>query len=163
MDHPHAAAYAGASSGHSRRMCGAAAGCAGDAKESGTPSRTAAPELSATAPVAQITKCCLASPSPQLVVALTPSAGPPGTLVRITASGCVDASGRNHAVSFNNDAHNPSARNDPNTVRTIASTFLRERLTATYRIRPGDRTGGVGSVFGQCGSTVKTADFRVTR
>ena len=140
-----------------------AVGCAGDAKESGTPSRTAAPELSATAPVAQITKCCLASPSPQLVVALTPSAGPPGTLVRITASGCVDASGRNHAVSFNNDAHNPSARNDPNTVRTIASTFLRERLTATYRIRPGDRTGGVGSVFVQCGSTVKTADFGVTR
>ena len=116
-----------------------------------------------TATLSPISKCCIASRSPQLTVTLNPLTGPPGTVVHIQGSGCLDAGGQNHAVSFNNDAQNPSARNNPNTVRTIASALINARITAAYKIVPSDSTGGVGTVFVQCGATVRTADFKVVK
>ena len=100
--------------------------------------------------------------SPSLQVAITPNSGPPGTNVRINATGCNDPNGQNHAVSFNNSADNTAVRNDPNTVRAITSTQDGTTLTATYTIRVQDRTGGAGLFFVQCSATIKTAPFTVT-
>ena len=98
--------------------------------------------------------------SPDMVVTVSPTSGPAGTVVQIEATGCKDTAGA-HAVSFNNDAQNTSARFDPNTVRSIESTQRGTTLTATYQIVEADRTGGTGAFFVQCAATVKTAPFTV--
>jgi hypothetical protein len=102
------------------------------------------------------------SASPQLIVTVTPTLGARGTVVHISGAGCLDASGQNHAVSFNNDAQNSNARNDPNTVRTIASTLRDGRISAVYEVVASDNTGGVGAFFVQCGATVRSAMFKLT-
>jgi hypothetical protein len=98
----------------------------------------------------------------QLDVAISPSSGAPGTTVQITATGCNDPTGQNHAISFNNNASDVTARNDTNTVRFIPSAQDGNTLTATYTISTDDRTGGVGLFSVQCAATTKTASFEVT-
>lgn len=56
-----------------------------------------------------------------------------------------------------------SARNDPNTVRSIVADQNGTTLTATYTIQDGDATGGAGLFFAQCAATTKTAPFSVLR
>jgi hypothetical protein len=105
--------------------------------------------------------CCTSVESPNLKMRATPTTGGVGTLVRLRVTGCVDPSGRNHAVSYNNDAQNTNARNLPTTVKAIMSAQHGDRLDATYRIVIGDKTTGVGAFFAQCGNTVREAAFRV--
>lgn len=128
-----------------------AAGCSG-----GTPSRRPAGPSAATS---NGTVHIIST----LRIAVTPSSGPVGTTVEISVGGCHDPSGQNHAVSFNNDADNPSARNDPQTVHAVTVRQDDELLTGSYRIQPSDLTGGVGMFFVQCGATLMTAPFSVTR
>ena len=134
------------------------AGC-GSPSTSPTGGSSPLPGTAAVSP--EPTKCCVAPPSPQLTVRITPATGPPGTIVYIQAAGCDDPSGQNHAISFNNDALNPAARNDPNTVRSINAVQHGTRLMATYKIVRGDVTGGVGTFFVQCGQSLRQANFHV--
>lgn len=101
--------------------------------------------------------------SPSLEITIDPAAGAPGTKVHIVVTGCNDPTGLNHAISFNNDAENMSARNDPNTVRSIVAEQDGTTLTATYTIQYADVTGGAGLFFAQCAATMKTAPFTVVR
>lgn len=98
-----------------------------------------------------------------LRISVTPSSGPVGTTVEISVGGCHDPSGQNHAVSFNNDADNPSARNDPQAVRAVAVMQNGGLLTGSYTIQVSDLTDGVGLFFAQCGANLTTAPFSVTR
>lgn len=98
-----------------------------------------------------------------LRIAVTPSTGPVGTTVEVSVGGCNDPSGQNHAVSFNNDADNLGARNDPQTVHAVAVSQEGDLLTGFYKIQPSDLTGGVGMFFAQCGVSLMTAPFSVTR
>lgn len=139
-----------------------AVGCGGAAKPSAVLSVASPSAPSTTSPVAVPTKCCVASASPDLIVTATPTLGPPGTVVHISGTGCLDASGQSHAVSYNNDAQNFNARNYPNTVRTIASTLKDGRISAVYKVVVSDNTGGEGAFFVQCGATVRSAKFKVT-
>ena len=100
--------------------------------------------------------------SPSLAVSVAPTSGPPGTVVRLRATGCNDPSGRGHAVSFNNDAENVTGRFDANRVRSVADHQDGQTLTATYTVQASDYTGGTGLFFVQCAATVKTAAFGVT-
>lgn len=97
--------------------------------------------------------------SPRLRLSIDPPVGEPGTRVSVTVTGCNDPSGRNHAVSFNNNALEPSARNDANLVREIRTSQRGQTLTGIYTIRDDDRTGGVGMVFAQCAADIKQAAF----
>lgn len=65
-------------------------------------------------------------------------------------------------MSFNNDANDTSARNDPKTVRTVSTTLTGHRLAGDYTVVAGDFTGGEGLFFVQCGSTVRQVAFTVT-
>ena len=107
-------------------------------------------------------KCCVPRPEPSLKVAVYPSSGPPGTKVRLVITGCGRAARTDDAtVSFNNDALNTSARNDPNTVRNLG-VHRGTRIALSYKIAPGDRTGGLGQFFVQCGQTLIESPFNVT-
>ena len=100
-------------------------------------------------------------PPQTLRISVLPATGPPGTLVHITVTGCADPSGQNHAVSFNNDSQNFGARNNPATVRDIPSRQEGDRLIASYRIAPADKTGGVGQFTAQCAADVVDIQFTV--
>lgn len=109
------------------------------------------------------TKCCVEPAEPDLAITVTPTSGPPGTVVRIIVTGCGAADRADKpTVSFNNDAENFGARNDPETVRLVR---VRDRGTTAegaYTIVNRDRTGGVGMFFVQCGQTLKQKRFKVT-
>ncbi|HET7309729.1 MAG TPA: hypothetical protein VFJ17_00225 [Mycobacteriales bacterium] len=110
------------------------------------------------------TKCCVPPNEPALDISVTPTSGPPGTVVHILVTGCGEADPANlpPTVSFNNDAENFGSRNDPDTVRRIAVQVRGTRVTGTYPIVPRDRTGGVGMFFAQCGQSLEQTRFRVT-
>jgi hypothetical protein len=91
-------------------------------------------------------------------VRVTPQSGPVGTSVQLIATGCLDAG----AVSFNNDANDMSARNDPNTVHELTVTRTDDRVTGTYVITRRDLTGGEGLFYVQCGQTLGEVPFLVT-
>ena len=99
--------------------------------------------------------------SPDLKLTVTPASGAPGTVVRITATGCVDATGTNHAVSYN--AADRSAGRNPNAVRSIAATLSGGTLTASYTVANRDRGAAHGRFYVQCGASVVSAPFTVTR
>ena len=101
-------------------------------------------------------------PSPDLRLTLSATSGRPGTVVAIVVTGCQDPTGKNHAISFNNDSESMSARFSPSTVRTIPAEQHGTRLDATYRIVAGDRTGGQGLFTVQCGPTLRDKPFTVT-
>jgi hypothetical protein len=98
-------------------------------------------------------------PSPNLQITITPTSGPAGTTVDILVAGCMDASGENHAVSFNIGGHDPSAIHNPNNVVWIPSQLIGTTLTASYTIKGVDTRFGGGTFYVQCGTTVKTAWF----
>ena len=99
--------------------------------------------------------------SPDLKLAVSPASGAPGTVVHIEAAGCVDPTGMNHAVSFN--AGDRSAGRNPHAVRAISSTLSGTTLTATYTVANADRGAAHGVFYVQCGTSLATASFRVTR
>jgi hypothetical protein len=99
--------------------------------------------------------------SPDLKLVVSPTSGAPGTVVHVTAAGCVDATGENHAVSFN--AGDRSAGHNPQAVRAIASTLSGTSLTATYTVRNADRGTRGGVFYVQCGASLVSAPFVVTR
>lgn len=103
------------------------------------------------------------APSPSLHVTVAPSEGPVGTSVQITGSGCIDPSGQNHAVSFNIGTSDPSAAHDPNNVREITSDLTGSTVTATYTVTPADARFGGGEFFVQCGASVQSVSFVVSR
>jgi hypothetical protein len=74
-----------------------------------------------------------------LRVTITPTRGWVGTDVTITATGCGDPDGRNHAVSFNpgfgNTLQSALARYDQ---RVISAHLANQALTARYRITAED-------------------------
>ncbi|GAA2473583.1 hypothetical protein GCM10009858_08670 [Terrabacter carboxydivorans] len=101
-------------------------------------------------------------PEPSLKIDVHPSSGRPGTEVRLLITGCGHAGTPDEAtVTFNNDALNMSARNDPNAVRNLG-VHRGISMTLSYKIAPGDRTGGQGQFFVQCGQTVRESPFKVT-
>jgi len=97
-----------------------------------------------------------------LNIEVHPKSGPPGTLVNLSITGCGEAAPRDEAtVSFNNDALNVAARNDPNTVKDLG-VHRGTQITMSYKIDAADRTGGLGEFFVQCGETVLDMPFKVT-
>lgn len=107
-------------------------------------------------------KCCAPPPEPTLAIKVTPKSGPVGTFARLLITGCGEASTADAAtISFNNDGLNPSARNEPNTVRNLG-VHVGTRVQLPYRIQQSDRTGGSGLFYVQCGQTVLTEPFTVT-
>ena len=114
------------------------------------------------APAAQAKGKAAVPGSPDLKLAVDPASGPPGTVVRITATGCVDATGLNHAVSFN-AAAGRAAGQRPGTVRTVGSTLSGTTLTASYTVRNADRAAAHGVFYVQCGSSLAQQPFTVTR
>jgi hypothetical protein len=99
--------------------------------------------------------------SPDLKLAVSPTSGAPGTVVHVTATGCVDANGMNHAVSFN--AADRSAGRNPHVVRAVEATLAGTTLTASYTVTNADRGAGHGVFYVQCGSSLASAPFTVTR
>jgi hypothetical protein len=99
--------------------------------------------------------------SPNLAMVLSPTSGSVGTVVHIKATGCIDATGLNHSVSYN--PGNRSAGRNPNAVRAIASTLSDTALTASYTVRPADHGATHGMFYVQCGSSLVRAPFSVTR
>jgi hypothetical protein len=139
--------------------CGSSTSTASVATAGGS---TSAVPRTTTPSSATPTKCCVVGPSRHLRLRVTPVLGPPGTSVRITATGCDDPAGDNHAVSFNNNADDPAARNDPGTVHVVPASQRGSTLRATYRITQRDKTNGAGRFYVQCGQTMRSAAFRVT-
>jgi len=99
--------------------------------------------------------------SPDLKLAVSPTSGAPGTVVHLTATGCVDANGMNHAVSFN--AADRSAGHNPHAVRAVEATLAGTTLTASYTVTNADRGAAHGIFYVQCGSSLASAPFTVTR
>ena len=100
--------------------------------------------------------------SPDLSVEVSPRRGAPGTVVTITATGCTVGTA-NFAVSFNNKAEDPTARNDPSTVRTVGAHREGDKLVGTYTIRPDDVTGGSAAFIVQCDATLESVQFDAFR
>lgn len=136
------------------------AGCgAGSPDTVSVRTQSSAPSVAAS-PVP--TKCCVPPPEPSLRLRVEPSAGPPGTAVRLRITGCGVVDPNNAAtVSFNNDSENVAARNDPKTVVNLG-VHRGTGITLTYTIARSDRTGGVGRFSVQCGQTVLDTPFKVT-
>lgn len=102
------------------------------------------------------------APSPNLLVSISPTSGPAGTVVTIKALACVDANGLNHTISFNRAAGpggNMTDGRNPNNVVVITSTLAGTVLTGTYAITHQDTAFGGGVFFVQCGVTVKDQIF----
>jgi hypothetical protein len=137
-----------------------ATGC-GAATASHATLRAAHDGAAAAAPAGQLPAKSVVPGSPDLKLAVSPASGGPGTVVHVTATGCIDATGMNHAVSFN--ATDRSAGRNPHAVRTIESTLSGTSLTATYTVTNADRGAAGGVFYVQCGATVVSAPFRVTR
>ncbi|MBA2607382.1 MAG: hypothetical protein H0U92_00400 [Actinobacteria bacterium] len=98
-----------------------------------------------------------------MTISVSPSSGPPGTVMQIYVTGCNDPDGLNHAISFNDAPVNHDTASDPNTVQTINSTQDGDKLTATYAVVASDQRGQQpGRVFVQCEATLKWVDFTVT-
>jgi len=100
--------------------------------------------------------------SPDLKLVVSPTSGAPGTTVRLQATGCVDPSGLNHALTYNASAGRADGRS-PHAIHAIASTLTGTALTASYTISKGDRGAAKGVFYVQCGATVVNAPFSVTR
>lgn len=106
------------------------------------PSKTVAPDASAS-----------------VVVRVTPRSGPVGTVVRLTATGCVDNAGD---VTFNADANDMSKRNDMSLARRVPVARSGDRVTGTYEVTSRDVTGGEGLFYVQCGDSLGQTPFLVT-
>ena len=101
-------------------------------------------------------------PSPNMVLTISPTSGPAGTTVTITATGCLDPTGGNHAVSFNRAAGpggNMTDDRNPSNVVDIAATLAAGTLTGSYTITREDTAFGGGVFYVQCGQTVQQATF----
>jgi len=102
-----------------------------------------------------------------MVVTISPTSGPAGTTVRITATGCIDPNGLNHAVGFNwggLDQNDQMAnRNNPNIVVTIPATLSGDTIRATHTVTQEETAFGGGTFFVQCGTTVRAVSFTSTR
>lgn len=94
-----------------------------------------------------------------VVVRLTPSSGPVGTVVRVRASGCEDNAGD---VSFHGDANDLSARNDARLVHLVTAVRTGDQVMGTYQVTRQDLTGGEGLFSVQCGASLGQAPFLVT-
>lgn len=99
--------------------------------------------------------------SPNLAVTLTPTSASAGSTVQIEATGCIDSNNENHSVSFNREGSSPGPANNPNSVVAISSTLSGDRLTAEYTVSKLDRAKGGGTIFVQCGATLKQAFLTV--
>lgn len=124
----------------------------------GSPNRLGQSTTSSAVPEAKINPLT----SPNLAISLTPKSGPVGTVVHVTVTGCNDPAGGNHAVSFNNDATNVNARNDPNTDHVVPTRQSGQTLTGSYQLVQLDRTGGVAQFTVQCGATLRMVRFTLT-
>jgi hypothetical protein len=86
-------------------------------------------------------------------------------VVRISGTGCGDANGENHAVSFNPDEETGTSGHD---VRAIRSKLIGERITASYTIVAGDaadvaRSGVRPEFYVQCATDLADAPFTITK
>ncbi|MGN6162443.1 MAG: hypothetical protein ACTHOG_12180 [Marmoricola sp.] len=86
--------------------------------------------------------------SSQMVFTVTPAAGPAGTLVSLKVAGCIDPSGRHHALAY---------QSGQGVAIPIAATKRGNSLTATYRV-----AGGAGRFTATCLDTYVTRDFVAT-
>jgi hypothetical protein len=102
-----------------------------------------------------------------LRMAITPTSGPVGTEVNITATGCGDPDGHNHAVSFN-----PGFGNTLQAAGAHYDGFIRSRLTdqvlnARYRITADDALAAAHAdapppqFFVQCRDDLADAQFSI--
>ena len=85
--------------------------------------------------------------SSQMAFTVTPAAGPQGTVVTLTVSGCIDPSGKRHQIAFQSGG----------AVVPIAATKHGTSLTATYRVNGA--TGAAGRFTATCLDTYVTRDF----
>lgn len=89
--------------------------------------------------------------SSQMAFTVTPTAGPRGTVVTLTVSGCIDPSGKRHQIAFQSGS----------AVVAIAAVKHGTSLTATYRV---DGAAGAGGRFtATCLDTYVTRDFAASR
>jgi hypothetical protein len=142
----------------------AAAGCGNAADSHATLRVKEASGGGSAAPIAQAKGKSVVPGSPNLELVVSPTSGSPGTIVHIKATGCVDANGLNHAVSYN-VSRTRITPGKSNPVRAIASTLSGTSLTASYTIRNADLRGHAthGMFYVQCGSSVVNAPFSVTQ
>jgi len=103
---------------------------------------------------------------------IAPTTGPIGTVVTITATGCGDPDGQNHAVSFNPGFANTleAAHAGYQTAR-IASRLVGQSLTASYKITSADWTASMfmkgdhppSEFYVQCSDDITEATFLITQ
>ncbi|GAC1379074.1 MAG: hypothetical protein NVSMB48_01790 [Marmoricola sp.] len=96
-----------------------------------------------------------------LSLAISPTSGPVGTPVTVTISGCGDASGENHALSYNAgdvSAHSPEAAT---AIQSIASPLTNGGVKTSFAIPL--QTSSIGVFYFQCGTALQSAAFSVTK
>lgn len=103
-----------------------------------------------------------------LRMTITPTTGPVGTDVKITATGCSDPDGRNHAVSFNPGFGNTlQAAAAHYELAQIPARLTAQTLIATYRISADDARAASRAAsqppqfYVQCSDDLATATFRI--
>ena len=101
---------------------------------------------------------------------IVPTSGPAGTEVSITATGCGDASGDSHSVSFNPGFGNTvQAAQAHYRVGAIPSHLTDQDLAASYRITVADaRAAALADdppplFYVQCRDDIAEAPFSITR
>jgi hypothetical protein len=101
-----------------------------------------------------------------LKITLSPTAGPVGTVVKIRGTGCGDADGENHAVSFN--PYDETSSTGLDNVRAILWKLTGQMISASYTIVTADadaavaRTGVRPEFYVQCATDLAEAPFTIT-
>lgn len=108
----------------------------------------------------------------QLRMLIAPTAGPVGTVVSITATGCGDPDGQNHAVSFNPGFTNTlEAAHAGYQTAPIAARLIGQSLTASNKITSADLAASMfmkgdhppSQFFVQCSDDLAEATFLITK
>ena len=148
-------------------LAGAVSGCGGAGTAVSV--RVADPSSSTTATTTATGKH-VEQGSGHLRMTIQPTSGPVGTVVHISATGCGDADGQNHAVSFNPGFGNTlQAAQAHYTEGTIDSHLSDQVLHATYRITAQDARAADNAdvspprFYVQCATDLADLPFTITR
>ena len=147
-------------------VAAAVSGCGG----AGTATSTRATDPSASATTTTTVGKHVEQGSGHLRMTIRPTSGPVGTVVHISATGCSDADGQNHAVSFN-----PGFGNTLQAARAhyqqgvIDSHLSGQVLHATYRITTQDARAAEHAdasaplFYVQCATDLADLPFTITK
>lgn len=92
--------------------------------------------------------------SSQMQFSATPDHGPPGTVVTLRVTGCIDPTTDSHGLSYNADSGS-------NTEFSIPAQWRNGIMTASYRIP--DAAHPAGSFIAQCYDTMVDGTFALTK